>query len=227
MATDTMRVTVPLARAQPAPAQPPPGAGQRLRQDPSRCPAADARRRRAPGSDRRPRRRHDGLDLRNTPGAAGACPALEQHAARRCAGLYGDPVNVDTLGGFISWHYSAYFALLAGLWSILALASTLAGEARRGSLDLAVATARSRRPSPWRRWPVTWSPCAIAMALVALATWLSGAVFARLPGDAIDPGAAIAFAAGTRAQGAHRGRHRLRARAVDRARVPRRASPGR
>ena len=47
-------------------------------------------------------------------------------------GLYGDPINVDTLGGFISWHYGAYFALLAGLWSILALSSTLAGEARRG-----------------------------------------------------------------------------------------------
>ncbi len=60
-------------------------------------------------------------------------------------GMYGNPVNVDTLGGFISWHYGPYFALLAGLWSILALSSTLAGEARRGSLDFAVATPHSRR----------------------------------------------------------------------------------
>ena len=54
-------------------------------------------------------------------------------------GLYGNPLNVGTIGGFVSWHYGAYLTLLAGLWSILALSSTLAGEARRGSLDLAVA----------------------------------------------------------------------------------------
>jgi ABC-2 type transport system permease protein len=111
-------------------------------------------------------------------------------------GLYGDPVNVDTLGGFISWHYSAYFALLAGLWSIMALASTLAGEARRGSLDLALATARSRQAIALEKVAGHVSALAIAMAIVAFATWSSGAIFARLPGDAIDPGAAIAFAAG-------------------------------
>lgn len=55
-------------------------------------------------------------------------------------GFYGDPVNTDTLGGFISWHYGAYFGLIGGLWSILALSATLAGEARRGSLEFAVAT---------------------------------------------------------------------------------------
>ena len=44
-------------------------------------------------------------------------------------GVYGNPVNVDTLGGFLSWHYGAYFAMLASLWSILALSGTLAGEA--------------------------------------------------------------------------------------------------
>ena len=48
--------------------------------------------------------------------------------------IYGLPTAVDTLGGFIAWHYAAYFALFVGLWSILALSSTLAGEAKRGSL---------------------------------------------------------------------------------------------
>ena len=40
-------------------------------------------------------------------------------------GLYGDPVGVATTGGFIGWHYGAYFALIAGLWSILGFAATI------------------------------------------------------------------------------------------------------
>ena len=111
-------------------------------------------------------------------------------------GLYGNPVNVDTLGGFISWHYGAYFALLAGLWSILALSSTLAGEARRASLDLVVATAHSRRRIALEKVGGHVAALAIGMALIAVAAWLSGTIWARLPGDAISPGAAVAFAVG-------------------------------
>ncbi len=111
-------------------------------------------------------------------------------------GLYGDPVNVDTLGGFISWHYGAYFALLVGLWSILALSSTLAGEARRGSLDFAVATARSRRALALEKAAGHVVALGMAMALVALATWASGAFFGRMSGDSIAPATAISFALG-------------------------------
>lgn len=111
-------------------------------------------------------------------------------------GLYGNPVSVDTLGGFLSWHYGAYFALLAGLWSILALSSTLAGEARRGSLDLALVTARSRRSVAFEKVAGHVVALGVAMGIVALATWLAGAAFGRLAGDAIEPGAAIAFAIG-------------------------------
>ena len=42
------------------------------------------------------------------------------------------------IGGFINWHYGAYVVLIVGLWSILALSSTLATEARRASPDLVV-----------------------------------------------------------------------------------------
>jgi ABC-2 type transport system permease protein len=111
-------------------------------------------------------------------------------------GMYGNPVNVDTLGGFISWHYGAYFALLAGLWSILALSSTLAGEARRGSLDFAVATARSKRSIALEKVAGHAAAITIAMALVAIVAWATGALGATLPGDAISPVAAISFAIG-------------------------------
>ena len=111
-------------------------------------------------------------------------------------GLYGNPVNVDTLGGFISWHYGAYFALLAGLWSILALSSTLAGEARRGSLEFALVTPLSRRVIALEKLAGHLAALAVAMAFVALTTWITGTGFATMPGDEISPAAAIGFAIG-------------------------------
>lgn len=111
-------------------------------------------------------------------------------------GLYGDPVRVDTLGGFISWHYGAYFALLAGLWCILALSSTLAGEARRGSLEFALATPLSRRIVAIEKIAGHLAALVVAMALLAAAAWATGAGFAKLPGDEIPAAAAIEFAVG-------------------------------
>lgn len=111
-------------------------------------------------------------------------------------GLYGNPVNVDTLGGFLSWHYGAYFTLLAGLWSILALSSTLAGEARSGSLDLTVTTPRTRHSIALQKVMGHVAAVAVAMAVVAFAAWVAGAAFATLPGDPVAPDAAIAFAVG-------------------------------
>src|SRR5512141_2081457 len=111
-------------------------------------------------------------------------------------GLYGDPVSVDTLGGFISWHYGAYFALLAGLWSILALSSTLAGEARRGSLEFALATPLSRRVVALEKLAGHGTALVAGMALIAVATWTAGAAFGKLPGDGIGATAAVEFAIG-------------------------------
>ncbi len=111
-------------------------------------------------------------------------------------GLYGNPVNVDTLGGFLSWHYGAYLTLLAGLWSILALSSTLAGEARRGSLEFVAGAPLSRRRLALEKLAGHVVALAIAVLLIGLAAWLAGAAFARLPGDAIPPAAAAGFAVG-------------------------------
>ncbi len=111
-------------------------------------------------------------------------------------GFYGNPVNVDTLGGFISWHYGAYFALIVGLWSILALSSTLAAEARRGCLDLAVATPRSRRAIALEKVAGHVAAVAIVVALVGVLAWATGAVFATTARDEVAPGAAVSFATG-------------------------------
>ncbi|HEX7950486.1 MAG TPA: hypothetical protein VF494_09070 [Candidatus Limnocylindrales bacterium] len=111
-------------------------------------------------------------------------------------GFYGNPVNVDRLGGFISWHYAAYFALLAGLWSILALSSTLAGEARRGSLDVTAATPHARRAIALQKVGGHVAALAASLAILGVLAWFTGAAFGTLPGDRIEPGTAAAFAVG-------------------------------
>jgi ABC-2 type transport system permease protein len=131
-----------------------------------------------------------------TPASRLELAAMSRDMPPMLRGMYGDPVNVDTLGGFISWHYGAYFALLAGLWSILVLSSTLAGEARRGSLDFAVATPRSKRSIAIEKLGGHAAAVGIAMASVAFLTWATGAMGAALPGDSISPLAAISFAIG-------------------------------
>jgi ABC-2 type transport system permease protein len=111
-------------------------------------------------------------------------------------GLYGDPINVGTIGGFVSWHYGAYLTLLAGLWSILALSSTLAGEARRGSLDLAVAAPLPRALIALEKLAGHVTALVLAAAIIAVAAWAAGTVFAAFPGDEIPAAAALSFGVG-------------------------------
>ena len=111
-------------------------------------------------------------------------------------GLYGNPVRVDTLGGFISWHYGAYLALLVGLWSIAALSSTLAVEARRGSLDVTLSAAISRRRVAAEKILAHVTGVAIVAGLLALVTWVTGVAGTRFAGDEISAPAAAGFAIG-------------------------------
>jgi ABC-2 type transport system permease protein len=118
--------------------------------------------------------------------------AAEMPAAMR--GMYGDPIAVGTVGGFLSWHYSGLFALATGLWSILALSFTLAAEVRRGSLELVLTSPIARRRVVVEKVAAHLAAMAVAMALVALVAWLTGIVWARFAEDAIAPWAAVAFA---------------------------------
>ena len=54
-----------------------------------------------------------------TPEARRELAALSTSLPPVMRGIYGNPVNVDTLGGFVTWHYAGYFSLIAGLWAIL------------------------------------------------------------------------------------------------------------
>jgi ABC-2 type transport system permease protein len=109
-------------------------------------------------------------------------------------GLAGRPLNVDTLGGYLQYKYGGFLPLVTGLWSILALSGTLAGESRRGSLDVVLAAPISRRRVAWQKVLGHVLMLAIAMAVIGASTALAGSAFAKLSGDAISAGAAFSFA---------------------------------
>lgn len=106
-------------------------------------------------------------------------------------GLLGEPINIETLGGFVSWRVGNSLPVILGLWSVLALSGTLAGEAAKGSLDLLAATPQSRRSIALQKLAGHITALTAAMVLFALITWISGAAFAVLPGDEIPLGAAL------------------------------------
>ncbi|MBA3236053.1 MAG: ABC transporter permease subunit, partial [Chloroflexi bacterium] len=106
-------------------------------------------------------------------------------------GLLGEPINIEYLGGFLSWRVGNSLPVLLGLWSVIALSGTLAGEAARGSLDLIATTPRGRARIATQKVAGHVTAVVAAMLLTALLIWLTGVAFAALPGDAIEPGAAL------------------------------------
>jgi len=109
-------------------------------------------------------------------------------------GIAGKPVNVGTMGGYVQWKYGSVFLLIAAFWSILALTRTLAGEARRGSLELVTASPLRRRRIAVEKVAAHLALLAVVMAVLAFAAWLAGAAFAKLPGDEIPLQAAVGLA---------------------------------
>jgi ABC-2 type transport system permease protein len=111
------------------------------------------------------------------------------------SGLFGNPVKVGTLPGVVNWKYGPFFALGAGLWSILALSSTLAGEARGGSLDFVAAAPFGKRRIALEKVTAHLTMMGLSIAILAVAAWGAAEVFGDAAlGDAIPPEAAIGFA---------------------------------
>jgi len=91
--------------------------------------------------------------------------------------LFGKPEKLGTLGGYMSWKYGATFALGTALWSILALSSTLAGEASRGSLDFVAAAPFGKRRIALEKLAAHLTMLGLAMAILAIATTVSSNAF--------------------------------------------------
>ena len=110
-------------------------------------------------------------------------------------GLLGPPIGLTTLGGFVEWRFYAVIALLLPIWSILALSSTLAGEADRGSLDLVLAGTLTRRRVALEKVLGHLVAVAVTMAVTAACLVGAGIVFGTLAGDAIPVDGALGFVA--------------------------------
>lgn len=106
-------------------------------------------------------------------------------------GLLGEPINLDTLGGFVSWRVGNFLPVMLGLWPVLALSGTLAGEAAKGSLDLLASTPHPRASIALEKLAGHVTAVVLAMAILAVAIFGLGQAFARLPGDEIALSAAI------------------------------------
>jgi ABC-2 type transport system permease protein len=95
-------------------------------------------------------------------------------------GLYGGTQpNVVTFGGFVNWRYGLLFLLVPGVWSLLALSSTLVGEAQRGSMEF-VAGAASRRRVVLEKLGGHLAGMTLVMLVIAFVFWLVGGAFGTL-----------------------------------------------
>ena len=109
-------------------------------------------------------------------------------------GLAGKPVNVETLGGYLSYKYGYFFPLIISLWSIIALSGTLAAEARRGSLEFLAATAKPRRRIALQKLSGHLVGLAIVMIVTFVALLVVDATVEGLPGDQISVEASVGYA---------------------------------
>jgi len=100
-------------------------------------------------------------------------------------GLLGEPIHLETLGGFLSWRVGNFLPVMLGLWPVIALSGTLAGEAAKGCLDLLASTPQSRRTIALEKLAGHLTAVTFAMLLLAVTIWLVGAGFKTLPGDEI------------------------------------------
>jgi putative exporter of polyketide antibiotics len=102
--------------------------------------------------------------------------------------------KVGTLGGYVTYKYGMIFALGAAVWSMLALSGTLAGEARRGSLDLVAVVPFGKRRIGLEKLAAHLTLLWLAMLILALATTFSSNVFGDASlGDAIPLVSSIGF----------------------------------
>ena len=109
--------------------------------------------------------------------------------------LFGKPVSLGTLGGYMTFKYGAIFALGTALWSILALSSTLAGEARRGSLDFVAAAPFGKRRIALEKLAAHLTMLGLAMAILAVMTTGSSTLFGDAAlGDQIPLLSSVGFA---------------------------------
>jgi polyether ionophore transport system permease protein len=130
-----------------------------------------------------------------TPQSRGEIDALIGGMPQQMVTFFGKPDGLGTFGGYLTWKYGLLFVLLAAVWSILALSSTLAGEASRGSLDLVAASPFGKRRIALEKLAAHLTMMAGALAVLAIMTTVSSNVFGDVAlGDPVPLLSSIGFA---------------------------------
>ena len=110
--------------------------------------------------------------------------------------LFGKPVGLGTLGGYMTWKYGAMFVMGTALWSIMALSSTLASEARRGSLDIVATTPLGKRRIAIEKLAAHLTLLWLTMVILGLACSVGSSVFGdEALGDRISLVSGLGFGA--------------------------------
>lgn len=107
-------------------------------------------------------------------------------------GMLGKPIAIDTLGGFLSWRTFGFLPVMVGIWSVVTLSGTLAGELARGSLDAIAAGPISRRRLALEKLGSFLAALGILVLSMAAVTYASIVAFGTLPGDQIGLGPVLA-----------------------------------
>lgn len=106
-------------------------------------------------------------------------------------GMLGAPIAIDTLGGFISWRMFGFLPVMLGIWSVVALSGTLAGELARGSLDALAAGPISRRRLALEKLGSYLAALAVVVLIMVVTTHGSIVAFGNLPGDQVGLAAVV------------------------------------
>jgi ABC-2 type transport system permease protein len=112
-----------------------------------------------------------------TPQARQEVDALIGAVPSSMVNLFGKPVGLGTLGGYMTWKYGAIFAMGTALWSLMALSSTLATEARRGSLDIVATTPLGKRRIALEKLLAHLTLLWITMLILGVATTVGSIIF--------------------------------------------------
>jgi len=118
----------------------------------------------------------------------GSLPAIFQ-------GMLGEMINIERLGGFLSWRTINFLPVILGIWTVVAMSGLLAGELARGSLDFLASTPRNRARVALEKVGGYLLALLLAMMLFAGGTYAAVAAFGRLPGDEVGLDAVLAHAA--------------------------------
>jgi ABC-2 type transport system permease protein len=101
-------------------------------------------------------------------------------------GMLGEMINIERLGGFLSWRTINFMPAILGIWSVVALAGLLAGELSRGSLDLLATTPLGRTRLALEKLGGYLLALVLTMVLFAVSTAVAIAGFGTLPEDTVD-----------------------------------------